>query len=196
MAVLEQSGYLARVAYLLEGIMRRCGLHGRSAVPLLMGFGCNVPAIMAIRSLPTHREKVMTALMLPFMSCSARLPVLTLLVGAFVSAASQFTTLFALYAGGVLASFVTSLLLRGALKGKSRPLLLELPAYRFPRPKSLALAASGAVRHFLRRAGKILVPLAIVLWVLFSYPAGVPIEERLRGAAGSRDRTGFCATRL
>lgn len=184
MAMLEQSGYLARVAYLLEGVMKRCGLHGRSAVPLLMGFGCNVPAIMAIRTLPTHREKVTTALMLPFMSCSARLPVLTLLVGAFVATAWQGTTLFALYAGGVLASFITSLLLRRTLQGKPRALLLELPAYRLPRVQSLLLAAWGAVKHFLRRAGKILVPLAIILWVLFSYPTGVPIEESYAGRVG------------
>lgn len=183
-AVLEQSGYLARAAYVLENVMRRIGLHGRSAVPMLMGFGCNVPAIMAIRTLPTHREKVITAMMLPFMSCSARLPVLVLLVGAFVPAAWAGTTLFALYAGGIVAAIVTAFLLKHGVKGVARPLLLELPAYRLPNLKTLALVAWGAVKHFLRRAGKILLPLAVVLWVLFSYPAGAPIEDTYAARVG------------
>lgn len=183
-AILEQSGYLARAAYVLENLMRRLGLHGRSAVPLLMGFGCNVPAIMAIRTLPTYREKVITALMLPFMSCSARLPVLTLLVGAFVPAVWAGTALFALYAGGILAGILTAFLLQSTVKGVARPLLLELPTYRVPQIRTLLLVAWGAVEHFLRRAGKILIPLAVILWILFSYPTGAAIEETYAGKVG------------
>lgn len=177
--VLEDSGYLPRAAFLLDRIMGTVGLSGRSFIPLLSSFACAVPGIMATRSISSWRDRLLTIMIAPLMTCSARLPVYALLIGAFIPEKTvaglfnlQGLVLFGLYIGGILSAMAVAWVAKLARTNKARtPLMMELPAYRWPSPRSLALGLYERAMIFLRRVGGIILTVSIVLWFLASYPA-------------------------
>jgi ferrous iron transport protein B len=174
LAVLEDSGYLARVAVLMDRIMHRLGLHGKSFIPMILGFGCSVPAVMAARTLETERERNLTILLTPYMSCSARLPVYLLLVGIFFAAELQGIVMFSLYLLGILVALLVGLLLRKTLfQGEESAFVLEMPPYRLPTVRGVLTHALEHSWQFLRRAGIIIFPAVLVVWLLASLPFGV-----------------------
>jgi ferrous iron transport protein B len=178
---LEESGYLPRAAYLLDRLMGGVGLSGRAFIPLLSSFACAVPGIMATRTIPNIRDRMATILIAPLMTCSARLPVYTLLIGAFIPPRNvgpfnlRGLVLFSLYFAGVAAALaVAAVLKRTALRANYHPLLLELPEYHWPSLRNLAIGLWERARVFLRRVGTIILALMVVLWFLSSYPAPPP----------------------
>lgn len=188
LAILEDSGYLARVAVIMDRIMHRLGLHGKSFIPMILGFGCSVPAIMATRTLETERERFLTIMITPFMSCSAKLPVYLLLVGIFFAGAIQGFVMFSLYLLGILVALIVGLLLRKTLfKGDSSAFILEMPPYRFPTIKGILTHAGARSWEFLRRAGVVIFPAVLLLWLLASLPFGVEYAsaESVIGTIGS-----------
>jgi ferrous iron transport protein B len=176
--ILEDSGYMARAAFIMDRYMRRVGLHGRSFIPLISGYACAVPAIMSTRTIERQTDRLATMMVVPLMSCSARLPVYTLLIGAFVPSVAVLgifdlkgVTLLAMYLlGTVTALGVAFIFRRTLLKGRVQPLILELPPYRVPSPRTLVTTVVQRASLFLRRAGTIILALSVVLWALASYP--------------------------
>ena len=176
---LEDSGYLPRAAFLLDRLMLSVGLSGRSFIPLLSSFACAVPGIMATRTITNPRERLVTIMIAPLMTCSARLPVYTLIIGAMIPRQSVFgffnlqgVTLFALYVLGIVSSIVVAAIAQRAVKVRTAfPLLLELPSYRWPHPRNLLLGLWERARIFLRRVGTTILVLMILLWFLASYPS-------------------------
>jgi ferrous iron transport protein B len=179
--VLEDSGYLPRAAFLLDRLMGTVGLSGRSFIPLLSSFACAVPGIMATRSIPSWRDRLLTIMIAPLMTCSARLPVYALLIAAFIPDRTvgtvfnlQGLVLFALYVGGIVSAMAVAWVAQlGRSKLARTPLLMELPSYRWPSLRSLALGLYERAMIFLRRVGGIILTVSIVLWFLASYP-GAP----------------------
>ncbi|MEZ5839215.1 MAG: Fe(2+) transporter permease subunit FeoB [Hyphomicrobiales bacterium] len=168
MAFLENSGYMARAAFLMDRLMRTVGLPGKAFVPLIVGFGCNVPGIMASRTLDKERDRIMSVLMTPFMSCGARLTVYALFAAAFFPTGGQ-NVVFALYLIGILAAVATGFLLRHTLlKGETTPFIMELPPYRLPRPRDALIQAWIRLKGFVFGAGKIIVVVVMCLSVLNS----------------------------
>ncbi|MFO0041600.1 MAG: ferrous iron transport protein B [Pseudomonadota bacterium] len=195
---LEESGYLPRAAFLLDRLMAAAGLSGRSFIPLLSSFACAIPGIMATRSIQDPRDRLATIMVAPLMTCSARLPVYTLLIGAFVPRREvagvlnlQGLVLFALYLAGIASALLVAWTMKRA-RGRDgeHPLLLELPSYRLPHPRDLAigLVERGAV--FLRRVTGIILALTVLLWFLASFPVppegapGAPIDHSFAGMLG------------
>ena len=176
---LEDSGYLPRAAFLLDRLMGVAGLSGRSFIPLLSSFACAVPGIMATRSIGSWRDRLLTIMIAPLMTCSARLPVYALLIGAFIPQKTvagwfnlQGLVLFALYAGGIAGAMAVAWAVKLARTDKARtPLMMELPAYRWPSARNLLLGLYERAMIFLRRVGGIILAVSIVLWFLASYPA-------------------------
>ncbi|MCC5791209.1 MAG: Fe(2+) transporter permease subunit FeoB [Legionellaceae bacterium] len=163
LALLEASGYMARAAFVVDRLMRWLGLPGKSFVPMIVGFGCNVPAIMAARALDNERDRLLTVLMSPFMSCSARLAIYAVFVAAFFPTGGQ-NVVFSLYLMGILMAVLTGLMLRRTrLAGHASPLILELPAYHRPSFARLARDTLRRLRYFLIRAGRFIIPVCIVL---------------------------------
>ncbi len=192
---LEGLGYMARAAFVVDRAMARVGLEGRAFVALLSSYACAVPGIMATRTVPSARLRLVTILVAPLMTCSARLPVYALLIGAFVPATAhvgplgaQGLALFGLYLLGGVAALVAALVLRRTVgKGEGLPFYLELPSYRWPQPRVVALQVWDRAKSFLKRAGTIILAAAIVLWVLLNFPRqegapGVAPEEVARHA--------------
>jgi ferrous iron transport protein B len=178
---LEESGYLPRAAFLLDRMMASAGLSGRSFIPLLSSFACAVPGIMATRSIQDPRDRLATILVAPLMTCSARLPVYALLIGAFIPqktlwgfVSQQGLVLFGLYVAGILSALAMSWVMKKWRRDKSEhPLMLELPSYRIPHPRDLAVGLYERGMIFLKRVGGIILSLTILLWVLLSFP-GAP----------------------
>jgi ferrous iron transport protein B len=174
MEVLEASGYLARGAFLVDRLLRLLGLSGRSFLPLLMGHACAVPAISATRTIRDPKERLTTILVLPLMTCSARIPTYALVLGTFFATRSAFFkagVFVALYFAGVLGGLVASLVLRRSVaKGKSLPLVLEMPQYRVPQARVIGRKASQAAGRFLRDVGTNILAVAVVLWGLLTVP--------------------------
>jgi ferrous iron transport protein B len=177
--LLEDSGYMARAAYLMDRLMRRVGLHGKSFIPMISGFACAVPAIMATRTIEEPKDRLATIMVVPLMSCSARLPVYTLLIGAFVPPIAVLGGLFSLQGvtmllmyslGTVTALVVAAFFKRTLLKGPVRPMILEMPAYRLPNLRTTLLNVWHRVQMFLRRAGTIILSCSVILWALATYP--------------------------
>ncbi|MDV0441206.1 ferrous iron transport protein B [Methanorbis furvi] len=188
LAILEDSGYLARVAVIMDRIMHRLGLHGKSFIPMMLGFGCGVPAIMATRTMETERERLLTILLTPFMSCSARLPVYLLLVGIFFVPQVQGLVMFSLYLLGILVALIVGLLLRKTLfKGESSAFVLEMPPYRIPTIKGVLIHSFEHAGLFLKKAGVIIFPAVLLMWLLASLPFGVEYgsSESIIGMIGS-----------
>lgn len=175
---LEESGYLPRAAFLLDRMMAKAGLSGRSFIPLLSSFACAIPGIMATRSIPDPRDRLATIMVAPLMTCSARLPVYALLIGAFIPAQHvwgifnlQGLVLFTLYVAGILSALAVSWTMKKWRRDKSEhALMLELPSYRIPHPRDLLIGLWERVWIFLRRVGGIILALTILLWFLLSFP--------------------------
>ena len=165
---LEDSGYMARAAFVMNGLMQKIGLSGQAFVPLIVSFGCNVPAIMATRSLPSRRERLVTIMMAPFMSCGARLSVYALFVAAFFSDYAT-TIVFSLYIFGILIAVLTGIMLQKTiLPGKAEPFLIELPSWRIPTFKNLIIGTWRRLKNFILDAGKIIVIMVMLIQVLNS----------------------------
>ena len=178
---LEDSGYLPRAAFMLDRLMSRVGLSGRAFIPLLSSFACAIPGIMATRTIPSSRDRIATIMIAPLMTCSARLPVYALLIGAFIPQRElgpvnlRGLVLFALYIAGVVSALAVAFVLkRVMMRGEYRPLLLELPEYRWPHLSNLALGLWERARIFLTRVGTIILTLMVLLWFLASFPAPPP----------------------
>ncbi len=176
--ILEDSGYMARAALVMDRYMRKVGLHGKSFIPMLSGYACAVPGIMAARTIGEPKDRLATIMVVPLMSCSARLPVYTLLIGTFIPATLvggifnlQGLTMLAMYLLGTVAALaVAALFKRTLLRAPSRPMLIELPPYRLPDPRSLFMTVSQRSMTFLKRAGTVIFAMSIVLWALATYP--------------------------
>lgn len=184
-ALLEDSGYMARAAMLMNRHMRRAGLQGRSFIPMMCGFGCAVPAIMATRNIPNKRDRLITMLVVPLVSCSARLPVYALMIAAFVPPlrlfggfTAQGATLFAAYMLSLAAAITVAYVLgRTVLRGAPEPFVLELPPYRWPNWRSVLTTIWERGRLFLTQAGTIILAINILLWFMASFPHSAPIAE-------------------
>jgi ferrous iron transport protein B len=187
--ILEDSGYLARAAVIADRTMARVGLQGKSFIPLLSAYGCAVPAIMATRTIESKRDRIATILIAPFMTCSARLPIYTLMIAAFIPDRAQVASLIGLYILGFVMAVATAKLLKSTvLKSTRTPFILEMPPYRWPTLRGLALRLIDRTKVFLRRAGTVILGVAVVLWVLGSVPRrdGKPpaIEASIMGQIG------------
>lgn len=169
-SLMEDSGYMARVAFIMDRMMHKIGLHGKSFIPLLIGFGCNVPAIMATRTLESRRDRIMTMLIVPFMSCSARLPLYILIVSAFFPV-KQGLVLLSVYVIGILLSIGTALLLKKTFFAKSSvPFVMELPPYRMPTMRNTVLHMWGKAGQYLKKMGTIILAASILIWALGYFP--------------------------
>ncbi len=192
-ALFEDTGYMARSAFLMDRIMHLIGLHGKSFIPMLMGFGCNVPAIMAARTLESEKDRILTILITPFMSCSAKLPVYVVLAGAFFGVQAG-TVIFGIYLLGIVLSIITGRLFRSTLlKGVDAPFVMELPPYRMPMAKSLLIHMWDRSKIFLRKMGKIILAGSILIWFLSNFPQSADIalhfageKEQIRAAAAAQ----------
>ena len=170
-AVLEGTGYMARAAFVMDRFMSKVGLHGKSFIPLLIGFGCTVPAIMATRTLETRRDRLITMMVLPLMSCGARLPIYALMIPAFFAPRWQGPVLWILYVVGIVLALIVARLLRATLfKGETTPFLMELPAYRLPTVRSLLMQMWTRAWLYLQKAGTVILGAAVILWFLTFYP--------------------------
>ena len=176
--MLEATGYMTRAAFLMDGLMARVGLSGRAFIPLLSSFACAVPGIMATRSISDPKDRLTTIMIAPLMTCSARLPVYTMIIGAFIPARSvgpgiglQGLVLLALYVGGILAAMIAALILRRTVtKGASSGFLMEMPKYQWPALQDILLGLWQRAVIFLKRAGTIIFSSAVILWVLMTFP--------------------------
>ncbi len=179
-SVMEDTGYMARAAFMMDKLMHKMGLHGKSFIPMLMGFGCNVPAIMATRTIESHSSRLITILIDPFMSCSARLPVYILLVGTFFSATAG-TVLISLYAFGILMAALTALLLRrGVFKADETPFVMELPPYRMPTVRATLKHMWDKGEQYMRKIGGVILVISVIIWFLSYYPrTEVPADTTL-----------------
>jgi ferrous iron transport protein B len=183
-AILEDSGYMARVSFMMDKLLRKFGLNGKSVIPLISGVACAVPAIMSTRTIQNHRERIITIMVTPLMSCSARLPVYTLLIsliipaGYFYGVSVQGLVLFGMYLIGFLSAIVAAWLMKYIIKVKERSFfVMELPLYRLPRLSNIGIMIVEKVKVFLFDAGKVIMAISIVLWVLSSNAPGNKFEE-------------------
>lgn len=171
LAVLEDSGYMARAAFLMDRVMHKIGLQGKSFIPMLVGFGCSVPAIMATRTLESRRDRLTTMLVLPLMSCGARLPIYAMLIPAFFPQAWQGVMLWLIYTIGIVLAVVVAKGLRSTLfRGEATPFVMELPPYHWPTWSGLLLHAWQRAWLYLKKAGTIILGISILMWALTSYP--------------------------
>ncbi|HWU89302.1 MAG TPA: ferrous iron transporter B [Kofleriaceae bacterium] len=180
---LEDCGYLARIAYLMDRIMRSMNLHGRAFVPMLSGFACAIPAIMATRTMERRRDRILTMMVIPLMTCSARLPVYTLIIGALISgsAVTGGLLMVGMYLFSVLSSLTAAWLLSrtvAPLRAKRLPFLIELPPYRWPRMPDVLRMMWNKSSMFLREAGTVILACSIALWALLAFPRHLPAGER------------------
>ena len=169
LSILEDSGYMARVAFVMDKLLRKIGLSGRSFVPMLIGFGCSVPAIMATRTLSSNRDRQMTILLTPFMSCSAKIPIYTLFSAAFFPG-HELPVMILLYFGGMVIGILAALVLKSTLfRGNPVPFVMELPNYRLPSPKSVLLLMWEKAEDFLTRAFTIIFMATVIIWFLQTF---------------------------
>ncbi|MCD4656450.1 MAG: ferrous iron transport protein B [Planctomycetes bacterium] len=186
-AVLELSGYISRAAFVMDKIMQKLGLQGKSFVPMIIGFGCSVPAVMATRTLENKKDRLITMLVIPFMSCGAKLPVYILLTGAFF-AESAGTVIFIIYFIGILtAIFAVWILRKFVIKGETSPFILELPSYKFPSPASVLKQTFYRGWLYIKKAGTIILGASIILWLILAFPNAPtnvkkPIENKIAAA--------------
>ncbi|MFC1726082.1 ferrous iron transport protein B [candidate division KSB1 bacterium] len=184
---LEDSGYMARASFIVDRIMHIFGLHGKSFIPMIIGFGCNIPAILAARTLESEKDRIITILILPLMSCSARLPIYTLFAGLFF-VENQGLVVFSLYFIGILASVFIARIFRSIFfKMETIPLIMELPPYRLPQLKRTLVHMWERGKHFVKKAGTIIVAGVVVIWILANLPPGVEYasKDSLIGMIGS-----------
>ena len=189
LSFLEDSGYMARAAFIMDRLLRRFGLSGKAFIPMLMGFGCTVPAVMGARTMENEKDRRMTIMLVPFMSCSARLPVYGLITAAFFARYAGLVVFF-LYVLGLLCAIVSGIILKKlTFHGEPAPFLLELPPYRLPTGKNIALHVWEKVRGFLVRAGTLILAMSVVLWFLQSFTPSLTLaddaSDSLLGLIGS-----------
>ncbi len=174
---MEDTGYMARAVFIMDKVMHKIGLHGKSFIPLFMGFGCNVPAIMATRIIESRRDRMITMLITPFMSCSARLPVYILFISAFF-ASNQGTVLFLLYLLGALFAILSALFLRKVFfKSSEIPFVMELPPYRIPTFRSIIKHVIFRTGLYLRKIGGIILIASVIIWILSTFPGSVELSK-------------------
>jgi ferrous iron transport protein B len=175
---MEDSGYMARAAFIMDKIMHKMGLHGKSFIPLVMGFGCNVPAIMATRTIENKNNRILTMLINPFMSCSARLPVYILIIGAFFPDHAS-TILFSMYGGGILlAVIVARIFKRFLFNHDDVPFVMELPPYRVPTIKNTLRHMWNKGYQYLKKMGGIILVASIIIWFLGYFPRNNEVEQQ------------------
>ncbi|HCX95668.1 MAG TPA: ferrous iron transport protein B, partial [Spirochaetaceae bacterium] len=176
-SILEDTGYIARAAFLTDHFLHAIGLHGQSFMPLMLGFGCSVPAIMATRTLKSPKERIATILAIPFISCGGKLPIYVLLAGAFF-ARNASTVVMVMYASGVVLSVLSTFFLRRTvLKGQSMPFVMELPPYRMPTLKGVLWHVWEKTWSYARKAGTIILAVSVLMWLITSYPKAKGIQE-------------------
>jgi ferrous iron transport protein B len=179
---LEDSGYMARAAFLTDRVMHLIGLHGKAFIPMIMGFGCNAPAIMATRTLESERDRILSILINPLMSCSARLPVYVLITGAFFMPERAGTVIFSIYLLGlVLAIAMGRLFSKTVLPGKAAPFVMELPPYRLPTVRGLLIHTWDRGKIFLRKMGGVILVGSVAIWALSTFPRGVEFSRDYEG---------------
>ena len=170
-SLMEDSGYMARAAFIMDKLMHKMGLHGKSFIPLIMGFGCNVPAVMATRTIESRRSRIITMMVLPFMSCSARLPIYIMIAGTFFAVQYQSAVMISLYAVGIVMAVVVSKILSTlVIKGEDTPFVMELPPYRMPTAKAIARHTWDKGKEYLRKMGGIILVASIIVWALGYFP--------------------------
>lgn len=169
-SLMEDSGYMARAAFIMDKLMHKMGLHGKSFIPLVMGFGCNVPAVMATRTIESRRSRIITMLILPFMSCSARLPIYIMIAGAFFPLHYRSWVLISLYAVGIIVSVIVSKLFSSLVfPGEDTPFVMELPPYRWPTAKAICRHTWEKGKEYLKKMGGIILVASIIVWALGYY---------------------------
>ena len=187
-SLMEDSGYMARAAFIMDRLMHSMGLHGKSFIPLIMGFGCNVPAIMATRTIESRRSKLITMLILPLMSCSARLPIYIMITGAFFAVRYQSLVMVSLYAIGIILSVIIARVLNTwVIKGEDTPFVMELPPYRFPTAKAIFRHTWEKGKQYLKKMGGVILVASIIVWALgYFSPSGVAdsLEDSFIGMLG------------
>lgn len=168
---MEDSGYMARAAFIMDKLMHKMGLHGKSFIPLIMGFGCNVPAVMATRTIENRRNRLITILVLPLMSCSARLPIYIMIIGTFFAVEYQSVIMISLYAIGIiLAVLMSRIFSKWMIKGDDTPFVMELPPYRFPTAKAIARHTWEKGKQYLKKMGGIILVASVIVWALGYFP--------------------------
>ncbi len=186
LAFLEDTGYMSRAAFLMDRIMHRFGLHGKSFVPMMTGFGCSIPGIMATRTLENERDRLTTMLVLPLMSCGARLPIWMLLIPAFFPPVWRAPMLFFIYGFGIVLALLLALLLRKSiLRGEEAPFVMELPPYRFPTLRAMITTMLERGWLYMRKAGTVILGVSILLWCLTAYPKKSHYDVDAQVAAGA-----------
>ncbi len=203
-AILEDSGYMARAAFIMDRLMHKIGLHGKSFIPMLIGFGCSVPAIMATRTLENRRDRLTTMLVIPLMSCGARLPIYALIIPAFFPQVWHAPMLWMIYVIGILLAIISAKLLRSTiLKGESVPFVMELPPYRMPTLKGVIIHMWERGWLYVKKAGTIILGISILLWAMTTFP-GLPDDKTAHfetarqeiqaGSLGEEDKAGRLAS--
>ena len=197
-ALLETTGYMSRVAFLLDGFFHRFGLHGKSFIPLVTGFGCSVPAYMATRTLKNEKDRLITLFIIGFMSCGAKLPVYVLFAGAFFSAESAGNVLFLIYIAGAILGLVMAKALRVLVfKGEDEPFVMEMPKYRLPTLKLIYMIVSQKAWSYLKKAGTFILAAAMLIWFASNYPKvesdnlAVQLEQSYLGQIGKASEPFF-----
>ncbi len=176
--LLESTGYMSRVSFLLDGVLHKFGLHGKSFIPLVTGFGCSVPAYMAARTLKNEKDRLLTLFIIGFMSCGARLPIYVLFVGAFFSQESAGNILFLIYISGAMLGLVAAKVLRVVVfKGEDEPFVMEMPKYRMPSFKLIYSAVIQKALMYLRKAGTFILAASILIWFMSNYPKQYDMEK-------------------
>ena len=188
-SLMEDSGYMARAAFIMDKLMHKMGLHGKSFIPLIMGFGCNVPAIMATRTIESRRSRLITMLILPFMSCSARLPIYIMITGTFFAAQYRSWVMIMLYVIGVIVAIIVSKVFSSfVVKGEDTPFVMELPPYRWPTPKAIGRHTWEKGKEYLKKMGGIILVASIVVWALGYFPHDEslsPVQQKEPSYIGS-----------
>ena len=179
LSFLEATGYMARAAFVVDKIMHKVGLHGKSFLPMITGFGCSIPAMMATRTLKNKGDRLVTMMIIPFMSCGAKLPVYVLLISAFFKPSIAGNVLFGIYLFGIAVAILSAKLLKSTLfKGESEPFVMELPPYRLPTLKSILIQSKHKAEMYLKKAGTIILAASILIWVASNYPFSESIEKK------------------
>ena len=170
-SLMEDSGYMSRAAFIMDKVMHKMGLHGKSFIPLIMGFGCNVPAIMATRTIESKRSRLITMMILPFMSCSARLPIYIMIAGTFFSLQYRSWVMISLYVVGIIMAVIISKLFSSfVIKGEDTPFVMELPPYRWPTAKAIARHTWEKGKEYLKKMGGIILVASVIVWALEYFP--------------------------
>lgn len=190
-ALLEGTGYMARAAFIMDRVMHKVGLHGKSFIPLLLGFGCSVPAIMGARTLENPRDRLVTILVTPLMSCSARLPVYTVLISAFFGEHIAGNVLFSIYLLGIVLAIVMARIFRSVFfTGSTEPFVMELPPYRIPTLRSIVTHMWERSVLYVQKAGTIILAISIIVWFLTNYPSEVQYSKDYEGLV-AQSKTAF-----